>query len=468
MSTVPSSGPRPVCYMVMPFRRKKVEEPRPDGAPVDVDFDALWDRAYSPAIAALGYLPMRADFDAASAIVKAMLERIAFADLVLADVTLGNGNVYYEIGIRHAAKDGQCVLIGPTWCRPLFDISQFASIRFPLASGDVPAGEADVIRDLLIAKIPAIRNNRSPYFELVGEAMADAGRRSAFAAFAQELSAFQAQIKAVRLESDAAKRRSRLTDILTTLPATSLEIPEVAIDLVGLVRDTMDWNDVRQFIERLPERTRKLAFIREQHLLAIAESGDPQLAIAQLEALIAELGDTPERRGLIGGRYKRLWRAARKARTQAGDSQPSLDELRYLEHGIEHYTAGMELDYNEYYCSCNLPALLRARGDEGDPERATVLEHFVVAACERAGTRGSADEYLRPTLLGAAFRAGDVKRAMALAKQVRLEGASRWKLQSLVDDLREAIRQTQDDAVRMKLEIVFADLVVLVAPAAET
>jgi hypothetical protein len=397
-----------------------------------------------------------------------MLERIAFADLVLADVTLGNGNVYYEIGIRHAAKDGQCVLIGPDWCKPLFDISQFASIRFPLASGDVAAPEADAIRDLLIGKIPAVRNNRSPYFELLGEAMGNAGRRSAFAAFAQELSAFQAQVKAVRLENDPAVRRSRLTTLLATLSPTSLEIPEVAIDLVGLVRDEMEWDDVRQFIERLPPRPRMLSFVREQHLLAVAELGDPQTAIAQLETLIAELGDTPERRGLLGGRYKRLWRAARKARIDTGRSEPSLDELRHLEHSIEHYTAGMELDYNEYYCSCNLPALLRARGDEGDAERATVLEHFVVAACERASTRGSADEYLRPTLLGAAFRAGDVKRAAALAKQVRLEGAARWKLRSLTDDLREAIRQTQDDAVRVKLENVFADLVVLVAPVAGT
>ena len=180
MSTdIRPGGPRPVCYMVMPFRRKKVEEPRPSGAPVDVDFDALWERAYSPAIEALGYLAMRADYDSSSAIVKALLERIAFADLVLADVTLGNGNVYYEIGIRHAAKDGYCVMVGPAWCKPLFDISQFASIRFPLASGDVPAVEATVIRDLLVAKIPALKNHRSPYFELVGESMADSGRRSA-------------------------------------------------------------------------------------------------------------------------------------------------------------------------------------------------------------------------------------------------------------------------------------------------
>ena len=58
----------PICYMVMPFRRKPVEEPRPAGAPAEIDFDALWERAYAPAIRAMGYLPMRADFDPRSAI----------------------------------------------------------------------------------------------------------------------------------------------------------------------------------------------------------------------------------------------------------------------------------------------------------------------------------------------------------------------------------------------------------------
>jgi hypothetical protein len=33
-----------------------------------------------------------------------MLERLYFSDLVVADVTIPNGNVYHEIGIRHASR----------------------------------------------------------------------------------------------------------------------------------------------------------------------------------------------------------------------------------------------------------------------------------------------------------------------------------------------------------------------------
>ena len=65
---------------------------------------AAWDRAYAPVIQALGYEAVRADQDTGALILTQMLERLYFADLVLADMTIPNGNVYYEIGIRHAAS----------------------------------------------------------------------------------------------------------------------------------------------------------------------------------------------------------------------------------------------------------------------------------------------------------------------------------------------------------------------------
>ena len=60
---------RPVCFMVMPFRKKKVTGPTGDGAPNEIDCDALWDKAYRPAIEDAGYTPIRADFDAGMVIV---------------------------------------------------------------------------------------------------------------------------------------------------------------------------------------------------------------------------------------------------------------------------------------------------------------------------------------------------------------------------------------------------------------
>ena len=63
---------------------------------------------------------MRADQETGALIINQMLERLYFSDLVLADLTIPNGNVYYEIGLRHAARESGCVLLAADWSKQLF------------------------------------------------------------------------------------------------------------------------------------------------------------------------------------------------------------------------------------------------------------------------------------------------------------------------------------------------------------
>jgi len=452
--------------MVMPFRTKRVEEPRPDGAPVEIDFDRLWELAYRPAIEAMGYLAMRADADPNMAIVQAMLERIAFADLVLADVTLGNGNCYYEIGVRHVAQKKRCVLVAPAWTRPLFDIAQFTSVRFPLTDGKITAVEADMIRALLQKAVPGLAESRTPYWALIGPAVEDQGRQSAFRDFAERLSEFQATLGACRIEPDPVLQEQNLRALIASLGPATLGIAEVAVELVTTVRDVLGWGETVTLIESLPPSTHEMPWMREQHALAVAKSGDKQpgtggvqtTAIASLQQLIKELGETPERLGLIAGRYKRLWSAAKKAREATSLNEPSVLERQHLSRAIEFYERGMLRDYNEYFCSCNLPALLRERADEGDVERAAVIEHFIIAACERARALGTADEFLKPTLLGAAFRAGDLATATSITRDIERDGPSDWQLEATLADLQVAVNQIGDGDKRAKLGALCARL----------
>jgi hypothetical protein len=425
--------------MVMPFRRRKVEGTVAAGAPGELDCDALWDRVFRPVIEGLGYLPIRADADTGSVIVKDMLERLAYAHLVLADVTLPNGNVYYEIGLRHVARATGCVLLAAAWSRQLFDIDQFRSIRYPLADGLVPETEAAGIRKLLMEAIPRMRDARTPWHDLI---TADAGRarESEFREQSESVSGFQARMRTARL-APKADRAEIVRSIVADVGAATMTIPEIACELLTLIRDEAGWSAVLDFVRTLPDSTRQLAVVQEQELLALAEAGQPLEAIGRLETLVARTGDSPERQGIIGGRYKRLWRAEQRERLVRGETATSSDERRYLNKAIEHYTRGMELDYNRYYCSSNLPQLLRARGKRGDAERATAIDWFVLAACDRALKRGEHDEWLRPTLLGAAFRARDAEKAAELAEQVEEEGAAAWELDSTLADLKLAVQQ---------------------------
>ena len=116
--------------MIMPYGRKPTEVEAGHG-PAEIDFNALWDRGYVPVIQALGYHPVRADQDTGALVITQMLERLYFADLVLADMTIANVNVYYEVGIRHAAKEKGCVLLAAEWSR----LTRGSSIKNTYYSG---------------------------------------------------------------------------------------------------------------------------------------------------------------------------------------------------------------------------------------------------------------------------------------------------------------------------------------------
>jgi hypothetical protein len=64
---------------------------------------------------------------------------------------------------------------------------------------------------------------------------------------------------------------------------------------------------------------------------------------------------------------------------------------------------------------------------------------------------GVADEWLRPTLLGTAFDAGNADKAEELAAEVVAEGAARWKLDSLLGDLKASVAQVEDKDRRDRL-----------------
>jgi hypothetical protein len=437
--------PRPVAFMVMPFRRRPVPSP-PEGAPREIDFDALWFTAFKPALEQLGYLAVRADGDVGSVIIKDMLERLAFADLVLADLTLPNGNVYYEVGVRHVAKQANCVLVAASWSKQLFDVDQMRSLRYPLADGTVPAASAAAIQQLLIEQLDVLKNAETPYHEFVTHKFdADVFRDQI-----ERLSAFQTDVQAIRLLSDQ-QERIRRVDALVERCKPSLELREVAFELLMLVRDTLSWQALLAFLEQLPSDLQMEGFTREQRLLAQAKLGDDATAIAGLKELMRWQGESAERMGLIGGRYKKLWRQARRERLERGEELASLQEDGYLEDAIEHYRLGANLDLNEYYCASNLPLLLNARSAPGDGEEAAFFDRLIKMVTQRKISRNEDDGWARATLLGAAFRGGDAAEVARLAREVVREGPAAWQLETTLADINDTLAGMAESPTRQQL-----------------
>ena len=444
---------RPMCFMVMPFGTKPVV-PRPNGAPEHIDFDALWHKALAPLIDELGYEPVRADQDTGAAIILEMLERLYFSDLVVADMTLPNGNVYYEIGIRHACKRTGCLLISADWTQPLFDTQQMRRLVYPLADGSVPDDAAAGIQAALRSGAATLAAGASPMYQTIpgfpDPAQIDPQRASAIRAQLDAMAAFQSRVRAVRLTREAAQRRSLALALRDDYPATAALPHGAAVEVALLLRDGAGWQDAVAYIDALPEAVREQDALQEQRCLALSKTGDHLRAIAALETLIERRGDSAERQGLIGGRYKKLATEARKA----GDEAAHRD---HLELAIVHYERGMQLDLNDYFPSCNLPRLYKARNEDGDDARAAVAAQVAMMACERARARNARDEWLNPTLLGLAFDAGDLAKARALFKEVRQRPAD-WKLDTTVADLDRSLAQQPEGPGRAALAALLGEL----------
>ena len=88
------------AFIIRPFGKKK------DGKGNEIDFDKVANELISPALAAVGATGRETlDIVQSGNIRVDMFRRLLTADLVVADLSIHNANVFYELGIRHALRD---------------------------------------------------------------------------------------------------------------------------------------------------------------------------------------------------------------------------------------------------------------------------------------------------------------------------------------------------------------------------
>lgn len=96
------------CFVVMPFGLK----PKNDGSGDIYDFDKVYRVIIQRAILQAGMEPIRADETKGSRMIHTdMFKDLRDRPIVLADLSLYNPNVFYELGIRHVMSPSGTVLI---------------------------------------------------------------------------------------------------------------------------------------------------------------------------------------------------------------------------------------------------------------------------------------------------------------------------------------------------------------------
>jgi tetratricopeptide (TPR) repeat protein len=435
-----------VAFMVMPFGSKTVE--RKDGAGrVEVDFDALWARVHRPVLEERGYRPIRADSDLGALIIDQMIKRLVVADVVVADITMPNANVYYEIGLRHSARERGCVLVRADWAKVLFDLDQIRTVQFPLVDGSCPLSAVGPAIAALRAGLRGMADQRSPVFETVeGYTTRHRAGIEEFEQLVNTLSGFQKDVSTIKAAADRDQRRTLTLKLLGEYGQQKAVQETVAIQIVELLRDHVGPEATLSYIASLDEDIRNHTSVIEQQQIALSNSDNLVKAAATLELLIKRVGPTSDRCGILGGRYKKLMSLSTGAARRT-----------YLSKAIAAYEQGMAEDLNDYYPSSNLPRLYRRRGNAGDEERAVAMVFVVDAACRRAIMRDPANMWPRLTLLGTAFDRGEPDQARTLAEDIEVLAPADFPLSTTIADLQasvELLPTGKQERMREALEYV--------------
>jgi len=440
-----SDAGKQVCFVDMPFG-KKVDH----GSGTEVDFDQIFETGIEPAIRAAGLVAIRGDREETGGIIHtAMFARLLLAEFVIADMTASNPNVFYELGVRHAAKPYTTIPIFATLGAPPFDVNMVRAIPYDLEDGRLTQASAEALKTGIGQRIErALRGpvaKDSPLFDL-------------FPAFpgiemSHELTdVFRDRVEySNRLKDELTRARAQkpmsaaveaIDEIAQSQGDPKLLERGVLVDILLSYRAVEAWDEMVALYDQMPAEVQTAALARQQLAFALNRRnnpGDRDRAVRELEQLIKDQGDSAETLGLLGRIQKDRYREAKDSRDPMAPG--------YLELAIEAYTRGFEAEPADFYPGVNAITLLLQKGDHESQSEVDRLAPLVAFAAVRRGGERSNDYWTVATVLELACANRDyalagraLPRALALAD----EG---WMYQTTAANLRliESLRAGEQD-----------------------
>lgn len=424
---------RSLCFVDMPFGKKSDL-----ASAVEVDFDEIYERAIKPAIVEAGLEPVRGDQERTGGVIHIpMFGRLLLSDYVVADLTLANPNVYYELGIRHTARPFTTVPIFAA-IHPLpFDVGMVRAIPYNLEKGkltdEAAAKLKSDIRTRLDEAIHGAASKDSPLFQLlpkfpqinlpheVTEIFQDQVRHA---------EDFRQQLAAARSRPSDEARLAALLEIQKSLGDLKAAQSGVLVDLMLSYRDVSAWDAMVKLTDAFPDALRSNIMVRQQRALALNrrnQPGDRDQALKIIADLIAEKGADPETHGILGRIHKDRYKELKK--------KGSVMAAAALDDAIAAYTKGFESDPRDYYPGVNAVTLLIEKGDPESLSQADRLAPLVSFAVARRGGASSSDYWDLATVLELAAIGNDWPVAMRVLPRVLAAGNQSWKIRTTCDNL---------------------------------
>src|SRR5471032_1472302 len=127
----------------------------PFGIKQGIDFDSVYDKLIRPALVENGFTVFRADQEKRAGDIRSdMFQELLLADVVVADLTIDNANVWYELGVRHALRARGVILISGGRVTA-FDLYTDRKLRYSLKDGAPDPASVNDDRRKLTAMVQA-------------------------------------------------------------------------------------------------------------------------------------------------------------------------------------------------------------------------------------------------------------------------------------------------------------------------
>ncbi len=424
---------KPLCFVLMPYHAMQ------DEAGERIDFRAVYDQLIVPSITEAGMEPLRADEDPESRGIfqKSMFERLVVCEFAVADLSTGNANVYYELGVRHALRPYSTVLIFKKGYRLPLDVAHGSALPYLLDGQGQPV-DVEETRTRLVARLRAAREARvdSPVHQLVTGlpvVEVDHERIDSFREHADR----EEQLR--RTLEDAGRRGvEQVRAVEAELGRTEDLQVKPAIDLLIAYRSQSAWSDMVRLVRGLAKPVARVELIQQIYVWALNRSGED--AEAERRALdLVRRRPSSETYGLLGRIYKDRWARAGSLALRAG----------LLGKAIDNYIKGFEVDWRDAYPGINAVTLLSLL-PAPDERLTTLLPVVRFASDQRLSRQGRVPHYWdHATDLALAVLAGDRDRAHEALECALAEIRDRFEPETTARDLSfvaEAMRARGEDA----------------------
>jgi len=389
---------------------------------VTIDFDQIYTELLIPAAAKVGLKIVRSDRDSAGGMIHAtMFEKVILADIVIADISFPNPNVYYELGLRHSTRSFTTITVGLDGTVFPFDLKPLKHILYVFEDNEIKNKEkviGSLVERLLLA-VDSKNATDSPIFQTIANYPGIDLHKDVIESFRDRT---QVHSQHESFEAIRAAVKSENIEMLNSIFLDGNTHPELLFDLIIAYRDLKQYDVMMEIINRYP-------FIQGSNtgkeLLAFGlnkrgNEGDRARAEVILKTLIEKEGNTSERCSLLGSVYK----SQHKASLRAGKLNTA---QVYLELATQAYKEGFLSDPRDPYPGINYAVLLHANKNFDELYQITPVIAFALL---RRGGLESKDYFDIATHITLYILLGDKDMAIKAAKQARRQAPSRWMLET--------------------------------------